>query len=270
MSLYADAVLADNPIEYWPMGEGDPAGTGLDLTLAGVGAVSSGEGPLVSGDVGATSFDGVNDSGQVDLDLSALEWVTVEFWLRWDAFANDDDLAMEFTTDFNSHNGGWLVDPNAETGKFAVGTAITGEKRTTMEYTRPSAGDWHHYVIAMNNKDESPVDRIKVYMDGAEMPGGTLFHQATLLPGPFGNSTLFLMCRNAAALFGAGDMAHLALFDTLLSEEQAAAHYAASQEEEVEEPEEPEEETDPDAFDDARLGWVTEDGFQINKGALNS
>ena len=39
--------------------------------------------------------------------------LTVEFWLKWNAYANDDRLAMEFTPNFNDNAGGFLVDPNA-------------------------------------------------------------------------------------------------------------------------------------------------------------
>ena len=43
--------------------------------------------------------------------------------MKWDNFADDDDLAFEFTPNFNSNPGGFLVDPNApeEGGKFGVG-----------------------------------------------------------------------------------------------------------------------------------------------------
>ena len=31
--------------------------------------------------------------------------------MKWNAYANDDDLAMEFTPNFNDNAGGFLVDP---------------------------------------------------------------------------------------------------------------------------------------------------------------
>ena len=47
--------------------------------------------------------------------------ITVEFWMKWNAWANDDDLAMELHANFNDNAGGFLVDPNSSYGSFAVG-----------------------------------------------------------------------------------------------------------------------------------------------------
>ena len=52
--------------------------------------------------------------------------LTIEFWLKWNDYANNDALAMEFTPNFNSNAGGFLVDPNA--GQFG-GTFGVGHRR---------------------------------------------------------------------------------------------------------------------------------------------
>ena len=59
----------------------------------------------------AITFDGVNDSARANLNLSGTSAVTVEFWLKWNRYADDDALAMEFTDNFNGSDGGFLVDP---------------------------------------------------------------------------------------------------------------------------------------------------------------
>ena len=50
----------------------------------------------------ALSFDGVNDYARANVNLSGTSAVTVEFWMKWDGYLDDDALAMEFTPNFNS------------------------------------------------------------------------------------------------------------------------------------------------------------------------
>ena len=66
------------------------------------------------------------------VDLSGTSQLTLEFWLNWSAYANNDDLAFEFTPNFNNNDGGFLVDPNAGElgGKFGSGSAATNSATT--------------------------------------------------------------------------------------------------------------------------------------------
>ena len=74
--------------------------------------------------------------------------VTVEFWLKWNAYANDDGLAMEFTPNFNDQHGGFLVDPNAQHGEFGV--AIGDGARATTSSSRGRRRRWHHYAFVLD------------------------------------------------------------------------------------------------------------------------
>ncbi len=71
--------------------------------------------------------------GRADLDLSDRSAITVEFWLKWDCYTNDDSLAMEFTANFNDNDGGFLVDPNAPQhgGTFGVAHRQRARRATT-------------------------------------------------------------------------------------------------------------------------------------------
>ena len=103
-------------------------------------------------------------SGHVN--LSATSKLTLEFWLKWNAYANDDDLALEFTPNFNGNAGGFLVDPNAPEhgGKFAVGIG-SGDSRNNVYFARPSAGAWHHYALRARH-DRAGREQIIPYVDG--------------------------------------------------------------------------------------------------------
>ena len=39
--------------------------------------------------------------GAIPLNLSGTGKLTIEFWLKWNHYANNDALAMEFTPNFN-------------------------------------------------------------------------------------------------------------------------------------------------------------------------
>ena len=153
---YSSRVLATaGLIDYWRMS--DAAGTTLADVKGGANATVVG-GPefgiasaLPGSSDTAVSFDGTTSAAQASLDLSTTNKLTLEFWMKWDAFANDDDLAFELTPNFNSNPGGFIVDPNApeEGGKFGVGIG-SGESRNTAYFARPSAGAWHHYALVMD------------------------------------------------------------------------------------------------------------------------
>ena len=48
----------------------------------------------------------------IAIDLSAYSKLTVSFWMYWNAFANDDALAMEYGANYSTNNG-FLIDPNS-------------------------------------------------------------------------------------------------------------------------------------------------------------
>ena len=106
VSKYSDSVLATAGLaHYWRMGEtsgssfADSAGSSPATTFGGPTLGVPGG---VSNDPDrAAEFDGVDDAAKAAIDLSGTHAATVEFWLKWDNYANDDRLAMEFTNNFN-------------------------------------------------------------------------------------------------------------------------------------------------------------------------
>ncbi len=231
MSLYSEAVAVDAPLRYWRLSKNSGAENSGGTAITLNGTASENVGPLVTGDEGATSFDGTNDFGSVAVNLSAVSVLTLEFWLKWDNNANDDDLAFEFSPNYNASDG-FIVDPNSSTsgGRYEFGFHDvpdgTSVRYVVDAFTRPSQGAWHHIVHIMDRTTWTNT----AYVDGKLVSLTATNHAGVGLAGfgNFANSTLYVMCRNNAALFGAGDLAHVALYSGALSKARVEAHYAAA------------------------------------------
>ena len=223
---YAEKVLAvPSLISYWRMSE-SAGGVFADSKAnndASVSGATMGVTGALAGDTNAAaSYDGADDFASAPLNLSAHSSVTVEFWLKWDAFANNDDLALEFTSNFNNVAGGFLVNPNAVQGsKFGVAIS-KGTSRNNVYFTRPSAGVWHHYAFVLNTT-AAGVSVITPYVDGVAVPY-TKANSGTGA-GNFANSNLYFMARAGQSLFGAGDLDELAVFGSALGAATIADHY---------------------------------------------
>jgi YD repeat-containing protein len=218
---YHSRVLATTGLtHYWRLGEksgttfADSVGTSPATTLNGVTLGTAGLLTSEDGDL-AASFDGTDDTATAAVNLSSTSKLTVEFWLNWSAYANDDDLAFEFTPDFNTHAGGFLIDPNAgeEGGKFAVGIGL-GSSRNNVYFNRPSAGAWHHYAFVIDSGAPA-AQQILPYVDGQAVP--FVKRESGTGAGSFASSTLYFMSRGASALFGKGSLDEVSLYDQTLS-----------------------------------------------------
>ncbi len=196
-----------------------PATAQGGFTLGTTGAL---EGDLDT----AATFDGATGAASANVDLSGTSQLTIEFWLNWAAYANDDDLALELTPNFNNTNGGFLVDPNAGElgGKFGVGIG-RGESRNNVYFARPSAGAWHHYAFAIDTTAPA-AQQIVPYVDGKPISYEKL--NTGIGAGKFANSILSIMSRNASALFGKGSLDELAIYSRALTGTEIGAHYQAS------------------------------------------
>ncbi|HEU5252502.1 MAG TPA: PKD domain-containing protein [Solirubrobacterales bacterium] len=228
---YSARVLATaGLINYWRAGEAsgttlaDSKGTAPATLTGGPGLGVEG---AVAGDADtAVSFNGTSSAAQAALNLSNTNKLTLEFWMKWDNFANDDDLAFELTPNFNSNPGGFLVDPNApeEGGKFGVGIG-SGETRNTAYFTRPSAGLWHHYALVMDTTAPAS-EQVIPYVDGQPVP--YVKTKSGTGAGNFANSTLYFMSRAASALFGSGDLDEVALYNRALPASTIAQHFGGN------------------------------------------
>src|SRR5262249_10156974 len=232
LGRYASAVAATpGLLDYWRLG--DKPGTTLGDSggshpATAQGGVTLGVPGAIEGEPGTTAanFDGASGAASVPLDLSRSSQLTLEFWLNWNAYANNDALAFEFTPNFNNENGGFLVDPNAAElgGKFGVAIGREGS-RNSAYFARPSAGVWHNYALVLNTQAPG-AEQIAPYVDGKPVSYDNLNSRTGA--GAFANSTLYFMSRAASAMFGKGSLDEVAIYNRALSPAEIAAHYEAS------------------------------------------
>jgi len=175
---------------------------------------------------GSLAFDGSGDSANSSstINLTGTTKMTVSFWLNWDSYSNNDDLAMESSSDFNANNGAILIDPNSSSGS-CNGYAEVAFRQTNYRsecITRPSAGVWHFWTAVFDTSTNA--GDIKIYIDGIEQT--TIVNQTGTGAAPsFGNFTWYFMSRAGSSLFGAGKMDETQIFPYALTAAQIKLLY---------------------------------------------
>jgi sugar lactone lactonase YvrE len=211
---------------FWPMNESSGSTLadvfdGANATTSG-GVTLGGPGGLVEDSSTSTAFDGSTGAAQANVNLSGTHELTIEFWMKWHAYGADDKLALEFTPNFNSNPGGFLVDPDATPGSdFSVAIESGGYYNNVL-FERPSAETWHYYTFVIDT-EASGESEITPYVDGHAVSYTKA--ASDTITGNFASSTLYWMSRDASELFGKGSMQDLALYDTALSASTILEHY---------------------------------------------
>jgi concanavalin A-like lectin/glucanase superfamily protein len=162
----------------------------------------------------ARLFDGTDDYVSFAIDLSGEGTISLSFWLWWDAWGTNDDMAAEYGP---PDTDGWFwLDANHGSGSFNVRQRDDFTLSDT-SFPRPSAAAWHQYVIVM--RYGTGAGAITAYVDGTaqSMTDG----QMNSLSGTRANLTLYLMSRGGTDLFGAGRMAEFAIFSGVLNSDAA-------------------------------------------------
>lgn len=160
----------------------------------------------------ARQTNGTNQSLQTAsaIDFGGATLVSISVWLYWDAYANDNDLALETNTFATGNPAEVQLNPNssAPSGVFLVNVnADVGNNSVT--FTRPSAAAWHHYLINIDIGHATQEVR-SVYVDGSSV---TLTgNQTNNNTQGFGSEVWYLMSRENTSLFGAGRIADLAFW----------------------------------------------------------
>lgn len=175
----------------------------------------------------ARKFNGTTDRGSITIDLSAFSSLSVGFWLWWDAFANNDKLVCEYTPNtFSGTNAGFAIDPNTSNvgfQQFSLSMGKGGSNEWQDIFTRPSANAWHHYLMTFKRTN---VPANAAWVDGVSQTLSTVVHTGATGFGNFSNSTLNIMCRNQASLFGAGRLGEWAMWGGVLLGQKAATALA--------------------------------------------
>ena len=159
-----------------------------------------------TGQIGkALSYNGSTDGSFAAINLSATNIATLSFWMKWTTNANDDDLAFEYTPNYNTNsNHGFIADWNSSGfggGRFETGMGNGNFSYWSDVFARPSAATWHLIQLVFNRS--GPTN--KVYLDGSLQTLTTGTHSASGM-GNFSNSSLYFMSRAANALNAAGTL----------------------------------------------------------------
>lgn len=164
------------------------------------------------------SFDGNGDYVVTDntVNLTGTTAVTLEFWLKWNAFANDDRLAFESSTDSNNNPGAIIIDPNSSNGAFEFTVHYIGWRAETIP--RPSAGVWHHYAVIFDSGTAN--GDVTIYLDGQLQESQIVSNN---FGGPvgsekMGNYTWYFMSRAGSSLFGDGYLDDVRIYNRPLSQ----------------------------------------------------
>jgi concanavalin A-like lectin/glucanase superfamily protein len=217
-------------VDYWRMAE--TSGTSLADGIGSHAATTAGSPTLgVAGGLGsdsntAVSFDGTNDTASAALNLSSYSAITVEFWLKWNSFTFNDDMAMEFTPNSTNTNGGFFIQPNAieQLTRFGVGIGRSTSRNSSF-FARPSANVWHHYAFVLDSK-AAAAQQVIPYVDGA--PVSYTKPNSGTGAGNFASSTLYFMSRGGSSLFGAGSLDEVAIYNRALSAAEVSAHFKSA------------------------------------------
>ena len=177
--------------------------------------------PTTSGQIdGAQSYNGSTDYASAPLDLSGTHVVNVSFWLNWTTNADNDDMALEFTSNLGG-TGAFDADINSSLGGVVLIAQRGNVGLNSQKFTRPSAGGWHYYSFTLDTS-QAAANETTVYLDGS--PIGTLWDN-TDNSNNFTNDTLHFMSRNNASLFGTGILDELRVSSTVLSPAWIATEY---------------------------------------------
>lgn len=158
----------------------------------------------------ARSFNGSSDGAVAAVDLSSYNKISLKFSLYWDAFANDDKFAFEYTNNFNAKNG-LIIDPN-ESGatKFNLTMSAFIGTYNGGSFTRPSGGTWHHYLCTFDRTTGTSLG-VTAFVDGVSQ-SITASNLTDLGSNNFDSSSLYFMSRGVASLFGAGRLAEVGVY----------------------------------------------------------
>ncbi|MGN6557787.1 MAG: LamG-like jellyroll fold domain-containing protein, partial [Solirubrobacterales bacterium] len=214
---YRAAVLADNPVSYWRLGEtsgtaaADERGANPGTYVNGptLGAAS-----LLTTDTAntAVTFDGTNDNVKVanSASLNLTNSFSLEAWIKPGSLPTTGNFtsiltkAESYSLQFNG--------PRLEFTIIQNGT----RKRLQAPAGAVVAGTTYHVVATYDGTTQ------RLYLNGKEVANAALAGGASSTTNP-----LYLGSWNGSAEFFKGTIDDAAVYNTVLSPAQVSAHYAA-------------------------------------------
>lgn len=230
---YADIILATSGLlHYWRLG--DPSGSVMAAETGTAGSYTGtptlGATGALAGDADtAVTFNGSSQAASAAANLSAVSTLTIEFWLKVSSWGGADQLAFEYTTNYNTSTGGFVVNPNdSGSGRFQVAmTGNSGGNYDAWSFARPSTGVFHHYALILDRTQAANSQIGPLYMDGVARSLQQNQTPAADITGNFVNSTLYFMSRATTSLRLAGTLDEVALYNRALTAQEVLDHYEA-------------------------------------------
>ena len=131
---------------------------------------------------------------------------------------------MEFTPNFNENAGGFLVDPNAPEYGGTFGVAI-GTDGTRNSVVLPAPQRRRLAPLRDRDQQQRRLGAMRSPPTSTASRSAASRKASRTGPGPFANSTLYLMSRAGSALFGNGSLDELAIYNQPLDATTVFQHY---------------------------------------------
>jgi hypothetical protein len=237
-STYDDAVLADNPVGYWPIASGvtaDQSGHSLNGAFTG-----SPSGTTMPNGDGAIVFNGINqyftvsDNNYLEVTRSGI--LTIEAWMRPDVlqFPNSEGSGyVHWMGKGTSGQHSWVARMYNYTNTENRPNRISGYSFNLSgglgagSYFQDAVttGQWIHYTLVINTVDTIaayPTGYTKIYKNGVLRDQDSLSGYS-IVPGN-GTAPMRVGTRDLASYFQ-GAVGKVALYDYELTPAKLAAHY---------------------------------------------
>ncbi len=151
------------------------------------------------------------------IDLSAVTKLSLAFWYSSITYLNSGGRLL--VSDVSNSAGNFEIQPDWESGFFRVYVVtVSGAAANGSYFTRPTAGEWHHYVVTYDRLASSQ-QVPAVYVDGVPQTL-TQAQSDTTTAGGFGNTVWSLFASWTGSL---GDV--FVYPNRLLSQSDAIAFY---------------------------------------------
>ena len=217
-------------IDYWRLGEtsgttlADGVGGAPQRALNGVDARRRRPPDPRSRTLGL-SFDGTNDAASAPLNLSGTSKLTIEFWLKWTSYANNDEARVRVHLELQQHQRRLPDQSQLQHLKRPVrsrrSVAVPPATAPTSRGPRPASGTTTRSCSTRPRR--RPADHPLRRRQSGRVTKGTSGTGA----GNFANSTLNFMSRNGSSLFGKGSLDEVAIYDQALTATQISQHFSA-------------------------------------------